>query len=125
MVSEDPLDSPSLRQIVVRCGCAVCVDVVHLLRTDAGAIESELHRPGDFVGIGRRGRDMVGIGTEPVAGHLRIDPGPSVEGMLPTLQDDDAGTFSHDKPASPGVKGPARLLGLVVVLLAHGIHIGK
>ncbi len=124
VVAQDLAQRLQLRDVALRRGRRVRVEVHDLGRLEVRLVQQVLHRRGDAA-PGRLGLgDVVGVRGQPLAQHLAVDPGAARGGVLRGLQDDDAGALTEDEAVPAGVVRTRGLLGLVVAL-GHRHHVGE
>ena len=118
-VQHQPLGDVALR----RRG-RVGVDVEDRLRADPGLRQRAEDRPraaaAHRVGLG----DVVGVGGDPGAEHLGVDPGPAGPRMLLGLEDQHAGALAEHEPVAGGVPRPGDR-GRVSGVLRQRHHVGE
>ena len=99
-VAKHLLDGLGLGDIAYMGRCAMHVDVVDVLRLQAGVFQRSLHHQFGTEALGMGGGDVIGVGTHALAHHLGIDLGTTGLGMLQFLEDEAAGTLGHHKPVA-------------------------
>ena len=93
---------------------AVGVDVVDVVRRDAGALDRRVHAAERAVAVLGRRRDVEGVARQAVADQFGVDLRAARLGVLVLLEHDDAGPLAHHEAVAVLVVG-ARGLGRRVV----------
>ena len=98
------------------------VDVLHLLRPQAGVPQAELHRA--LCAAAARLGDVEGIRGRGISGQLAVDARPAPPGVLQLFEDEDSGALARDEAVAVLVE---RTRGLLrgVVALAQGARGGE
>ena len=114
LLTDRQLDHARLARVAERGRRAVGVDVVDLLRIDAGVRKRVLHRAGRmFAGRVRLG-DVRRVGGEPVADELCVDLRAARLGVVEPLEHQHASCLGQDKAVPIAIKRTARSVGFVV-----------
>ncbi len=91
-------------------GSAVGVDVIDLLRLDAGVAQRVAHHAkGAVAVVGRRG-DVEGVGAHAVAHHFGQDVGAARAREFQFFQHQDAGAFAHHEAVAVLIPGAGSAL---------------
>ena len=113
-VTKDLLDSLCLRDITDMGGSAMNIDVVNILRLQSSVLQGVLHHELGTQTLRVRSGDVMGIGTHTSTYHLTIDLRTTSFGMLQLLENQAAGTLTHDETVTAGTERTTCLLGLVI-----------
>ena len=119
-LAEQPLHRVELDLVAERRRGAVRVDVVEILRLDAGALQRRLHRAVGTIAALRRRGDMIGIARKTVADDLRIDARATRFGMVQRFEHDGAGALAHHEAVAIPVERARALRRLVVEARRQG-----
>ena len=92
------------------------VDVVHLVRCDARALQRELHARRDARAVRPRVRHVIRVAVCAAAQQLRVDPGAARLRVLQALEHEHAGALAEDEAVAALVPRPRRGGGVVVAL---------
>mmetsp|Transcript_4614 Transcript_4614/g.9685 ORF Transcript_4614/g.9685 Transcript_4614/m.9685 type:complete len:447 (+) Transcript_4614:137-1477(+) len=122
VVAQHRLQPHRLELVVVRRARAVGVDVVDVGLVHAGLLDGHLHRGREASSLRCRGRYVVRVARGAVPDHLAVDRRAAREGAVERLEDDDAGSLTHDEASPVGIERPTPCLGVVVVVSVHGLH---
>mmetsp|Transcript_39764 Transcript_39764/g.87296 ORF Transcript_39764/g.87296 Transcript_39764/m.87296 type:complete len:236 (-) Transcript_39764:576-1283(-) len=122
MVAEDALVGHRLELVVEGRRGAVRVDVLHLLRRDAGRVHGEVEALGHALALGVGCGDVVRVAGGGVAGELAVDVRAARERVLLRLEEQHARALAHDEARAVGVERSAGCLRRVVARRAHGAH---
>ena len=114
VLAEHALDGGGLDRVVERGGGAVGVDVVHLVRRQAGGTDRHAHGRLRAQPFGVGGGEVKRVAGGAVAGQLGVGPGPAGGGVLGRFQHQDAGPFAENEAVAILVERPAGVLGIVV-----------
>ena len=117
------MDGSRLTAVVHVGARAVGVDVVHLLRGNAGVGQRLLHAADGPHAAGSRGGKVVGVTVGTVTHYFRVNFGTARLGVFKAFQHEDAAALAHDEAAAAGVKGQAGCLR--VLGRGEGFHAGK
>ncbi len=112
-LAKDGLDGQRLALVVQLGAGAVGVDVVDLVRRQAGVVQGGLHGLGCARTVLGRGGQMVGVGAAAVAQNLAVDARPPGLGPAQLFQHQYRRAFAADEAVALLVKrprGPGRIL---------------
>ena len=112
-LAEDALDRGRLGGVVGRRRGAVGVDVVDVVRRQAGVVERQADGALGAFAVDAGRDDVVGVRAGAVAGELGEDAGAAALGVLQRLEDEDAGALGADEAVAVGVEGTAGLRRVV------------
>ncbi len=101
------------------------VDVVDIVRRQAGALQRHRHAAVRAIAIFRRCGDVVSVTGKAVTDDFGINLCAARLGMFQLLQNDDAGTFAHDETVTVAIIGTGCLLRIVVMLGGKRLAGGK
>ena len=115
MFAESLLDGDGFHFVVELGRGAVRVEIVDILRVQAGVANRLDHGARRAVALRVRGGDVVGIpGQTPRRPSRRGSGRPVRPGVFQALQDQDAASLAHDESVAFGVERAARVLRVVV-----------
>ncbi len=124
VLAENGLDRLRFRDVALRRGGAVGVDVGNVRRIQPGRAQRHAHAAGRaFAARGGRGH-MVRVGGVAVARHFGVNARAAGLGVLQFLQHHHAAAFAHDKSVAVAVERSRSVLGIVVAG-AQGAHGAK
>jgi len=92
----------------------VCVDVVELIRVDAGVGEAVAHRDRGVVAVLVRLGQVRAVSAAPKALHFGVDSCAALLCVFILLEDKNAGPFGHDEAVAISVERAAGSRGIVV-----------
>ena len=90
------------------------VDVIDLVGSNSSVGERSSHDPHCAIAVGARRGDVIGVAGHPVSDNLRVNGGPSSEGMLQLFQDEHAGAFPHDEAIALAIERAAGFCGFLI-----------
>ena len=103
-LAQRKLDRERLGPVVQRSRGAVGVDVVDLLRGDAGVGEGSGHRRGLTLAIAAGGREVVGVGARAVAPDRPQYPRAARAGGIAALEHEHSRALAHHKAVAARVE---------------------
>jgi hypothetical protein len=116
MLAERPLDGVGLRAVSRRCRGAVRINVVDLMRRDAGVPQGVLHHPVCAIAVLRWSGNVKRVAAHAIThdlGENRRSPPPR---RLQFLQNQDARALADNEPIAVAVERTAGVRRIVVVL---------
>ena len=122
VITKDRLDGHGLKFVIVVRGGTMSIDVVDVGGIQTGHLHGHIHCLGQTPSLRCRGGNVMRIARGAVSHHLTVNLGPTLLGTLQALQEDGAGTLSHDEATAIGIERSGARYGIVVGKGRHGLH---
>ena len=123
VITEYFLDSDRFKGIVVRRACAVCIDVIDIVRRDAGILDGHVNGLCSTFTLRIRRCDVICIGGGTVSYDFTVDLSTSVFSVFQFFQDQESCALAQDESASFHVERDGS--SVRICRRVHGCHIGK
>ena len=116
MLTECFFHSQCFAGIIQRCTGSMGVDIIHICSSNASILDCHRHSTGCLCTIRKRSCNMIRITGATISDYFPIDFYISGKCMLQLLQNDNAGSLSHDKALTLCIKGNRSTLGITALM---------